>query len=217
MSAIFFDLDETLVDRRASVLRFARRLWQEGGVQADSAETFLQTFIRLDDNGRSPGPARFETLCAQHLPDTDPHALFERFRREAWVETTLFPDAIAVLEAVAARGYRIGIVSNGSSASQRAKIRNTALQRWDGVAVISGELGCKKPAPAIYRHALAMLGVTAAQSWFVGDDACNDVLAPAALGLRPIWVERHVGWPQQHAPAYVARVTQLAEVLHVIP
>ncbi|MBS1207633.1 MAG: HAD-superfamily hydrolase, subfamily variant 1 [Proteobacteria bacterium] len=215
--AVFFDLDETLVDRRASVMRFAQRLWQEGEVHAESESTFLNTFIALDDNGRSPGPARFEALCAQHLPHTNPHALFERFRREAWVETTLLPDAVSVLEAVAARGYRVGIVSNGSSASQRAKIRNTALRPWDEVAVISGELGCKKPDPAIYLHALSMLDVAPENCWFVGDDAFNDVLGPATLGLRPIWVERHVGWPQQHAHAYVARVTQLTEVLDVLP
>jgi putative hydrolase of the HAD superfamily len=214
--AVFFDLDETLVDRRAGVVHFARRLWQENIVRARDEAEFLQTLIKVDDNGRTSGLERFTALCENHLPDTDPHDLLKRFRREAWLEITLLPGAIQTLKTLTERGYRIGIVSNGSSATQRAKIRNSALRAWDDVAVISGELDCKKPDPFIYQHAMKMLGVTAAESWFVGDCPINDVLGPATQGMSPIWVERHVGWPMQHTSAYVARVTHVEEALDVI-
>lgn len=214
--AVFFDLDETLVDRQTGLRRFASRLWQEGFVHELGKADFIELFISIDDNGRAPGPERFVALCASHIPTITPQDLITRIRHEAWQTPSLFPDAHHVLETLAARGYRIGIVSNGSSISQRAKIRNTVLQFWDDVAVISGELDCKKPDPAIYQHAISMLRVTAAESWFVGDCPVNDILGPAAQGMSPIWVERHIGWPAQHTPAYVARVTQLKEILDVI-
>ncbi|MDO6387146.1 HAD family hydrolase [Uliginosibacterium sp. 31-12] len=214
--AVFFDLDETLVDRQAGLRQFAAQLWQEGLVRKLGMTEFIEHFILIDDNGRAPGPERFTSLCAEHLPGISPQDLITRIRSEAWRAPQLFPDAVQTLDTLAARGFRVGIVSNGSSISQRAKLHNTALRPWNDVAVISGELGCKKPDAQIYQHAMAMLGVSATESWFIGDCPVNDVLGPAALGMKPIWIERHVSWAPQHAPAYVARVTRLTEVLDVI-
>ncbi len=214
--AVFFDLDETLIDRQAGLRKFASRLWYEGLVTGLSEADFITEFIRIDDNGRAPGHNRFSALCAAHLPTLGPQALISRIRQEAWEQPILVADACEVLQSLAVRDYRIGIVSNGSSTSQRAKIRNSALRIWDAVTIVSGELDCQKPDPAIYQHALRQLGAVAEESWFVGDSAENDVLAPAALGLRPIWFQRQGHWPRQHPPAYVARVTRLAEVLDVI-
>ncbi|GAA5162526.1 HAD family hydrolase [Viridibacterium curvum] len=214
--AVLFDLDETLIDRRAGLVRFARQIWQEGLAQGVVEEAFVQDFLAIDNLGATSRRALFEQLSARYMPHADVAALVERFLSQAWVAPTLFPDALDTLHTLEARGWKIGIVSNGSSRTQRDKINRTALSQWADVAVISEEFGSKKPEPAIYLHALKKLGVPVEQAWFVGDCAVNDAVGATRAGLRAIWLERHGQWPAQYEPCYVARVTSLAEVLDVI-
>jgi putative hydrolase of the HAD superfamily len=214
-AAVLFDLDETLIDRRAGLLQFARALWSEAR-PAVIEEVFVRDFIALDDLGATPRPEFFRQLAARHLPEHDPALLLQSFLATAWLEPKLFDDALHTLQTLEARGWRIGIVSNGSTHTQRAKIENTALRAWAEVSVISESFSCKKPDARIYHHALQMLGASAADSWFVGDCAVNDVIGASAIGMRTAWVERHGKWPAQHAPAYTVRIQQLRELLDVI-
>lgn len=214
--AVLFDLDETLIDRRAGLVRFARQLWQEDLVRGASAEVFVQDFLALDNLGATSRRDLFDQLRARYMSGVDAAAMVERFLSQAWLAPQLFPDAIDTLTTLEARGWKIGIVSNGSARTQRDKIHRTALARWADVAVISEEFGRSKPDPAIYLHALDRLGVSVEQAWFVGDCAVNDAVGATRAGLRAIWLERHGKWPGQYERSYVARVTQLREVLDVI-
>ncbi|GAB4060447.1 HAD family hydrolase [Uliginosibacterium sediminicola] len=215
VAAVLFDLDETLIDRRAGLLKFARGLWAEA-CPAVSEDVFVRDFIALDDLGATSRPELFRQLVARHLPEHDPASLLQSFLATAWLAPKLFDDALHTLQTLEARGWRIGIVSNGSTQTQRAKIENTALHAWADVSVISESFGCKKPDPRIYHHALQMLGASAADSWFVGDCAVNDVIGANALGMRTAWVERHGSWPAQHVPVYTVRIQQLHELLDII-
>ena len=214
--AVLFDLDETLVNRREGLIRFATQLWQEGLVHDECEADFVQDFLLLDNLGSTPRAEFFRLLTRKHMPAVDAEILLERFLSEAWLAPQLFPDAVDTLRALEARGWKVGIVSNGSSRTQREKINRTALKAWGHLAVISEEFGSKKPDPAIYAEALARLGAEAAESWFVGDCAVNDVVGAASAGLHAIWLERHGSWPEQYERVYAARVTKLREVLDVI-
>lgn len=214
--AVLFDLDETLIDRRSGLIRFASQIWREGLTTVSQEEAFIADFIALDNLGSTPRREFFRQLCAKHLPAVDEEALLERFLSTAWTEPPLFPDTIETLCTLEARGWRVGIVSNGSGRTQRDKINRTALKAWAEFAVISEEFGSKKPDPAIYLHALEKLGVSAEQAWFVGDCAVNDAIGSTAAGLRAIWIERYGAWPAQQERVYVARVTSLCEVLDVV-
>jgi putative hydrolase of the HAD superfamily len=57
--------------------------------------------------------------------------------------------------------------------------------RWDGLfdaIVISGEVGMRKPEPSIFRHALGLLALEAAECVFIDDIEAN-VAAARSLGL----------------------------------
>jgi putative hydrolase of the HAD superfamily len=73
---------------------------------------------------------------------------------------------------------------------------------FDGV-VISGEVGLRKPDPAIFRHALELIGVPGPECAFV-DDIVHNVRAAEALGI--------VGVHHLDAPSTVARLEELAGV-----
>jgi putative hydrolase of the HAD superfamily len=50
-------------------------------------------------------------------------------------------------------------------------------------AVFSSEVGYRKPHPAIYREALARLGVEPAAALFAGDRVLEDVVGPGSMGM----------------------------------
>ena len=52
--------------------------------------------------------------------------------------------------------------------------------------VLSGEVGARKPEPAIFEAALAALGVDAAAALFVGDRLVDDVAGAAAVGMTTV-------------------------------
>jgi epoxide hydrolase-like predicted phosphatase len=75
-------------------------------------------------------------------------------------------------------GLRTGLLSNSWG-------NEYPREGWDEMfdaIVISGEVGMRKPEPAIFAHALDLLGVTADEAVFV-DDLLPNVEAARALGL----------------------------------
>jgi putative hydrolase of the HAD superfamily len=84
------------------------------------------------------------------------------------------------------RRYRLGIVSNfyGNLAQV---CEDAGIRQLFGVLVDSAEVGCTKPAPRIFQHALDALGVSAAKATFVGDSLPRDMAGARAVGMRHIW------------------------------
>jgi putative hydrolase of the HAD superfamily len=88
---------------------------------------------------------------------------------------------------VADRFVRLALITNGAAAPQRAKVVRFALEhRFDHIQ-IEGEHGFGKPEERAYTHAMAALGVTARDTWMVGDNLEWEVAAPQRLGIHAIW------------------------------
>ncbi len=95
-------------------------------------------------------------------------------------------DRIRVLRA---EGYRVGLVTNNvreGSATWRAML---PLDDLFDVVVDSSEVGMRKPNPAIYHHALALLGVREPARAVFLDDAPGNVEGARRAGLHAIHVE----------------------------
>ncbi|MEU6053113.1 HAD family hydrolase [Streptomyces xanthochromogenes] len=100
--------------------------------------------------------------------------------------------------------WTIGIVTNGASDIQRAKLAATGLTDLvDGVAV-SGDLDIRKPDRRLFELAALRCGVSlAADSWMVGDNPAGDIGGGHEVGLRTIWI-RGRPWPENlRAAQYV--------------
>jgi len=123
LTAVLFDLDDTLLDRQASLTSFA---WQQGrerlGLRGAAARRFVERFVRLDHRGRRWTKAVYRTLVAE-------------FSLGTWTVEQLLADyerglpAFCVardggaLRALEALGMRRGLVSNGKAALQGRKLR----------------------------------------------------------------------------------------------
>ena len=90
----------------------------------------------------------------------------------------------------------LALVTNGSAATQRAKVVRFGLAGLFDSILIEGELGFGKPDPRIYAEALRALDVTPADTWMVGDNLEWDVAQPQRMGMSGIWIDvRGAGLP----------------------
>ena len=101
----------------------------------------------------------------------------------------VFPESRTVLEQLRSR-FRLGMITNGASDIQRAKIEGSGLAEFFDTILVSGEEGFGKPKPEIFRLAIDRLDVDEAGAVMIGDSLARDVTGAAGVGIKSIWVNR---------------------------
>lgn len=119
----------------------------------------------------------------------------------------LFDDVPGAMDALEARGMRLGIVSNFEAWLEDLLERLGVRERFP-VRVISGIVGVEKPDERIFTLALEQIGMSAADVVYVGDNPEFDVEPAAALGMTPVLIDRRNRFPD----ATCRRITDLREL-----
>jgi putative hydrolase of the HAD superfamily len=174
----------------AAIVDSGRRFWAaataEWRLRLDEArhEVVRGGFAALADAGRPALPADLAIRIADR---------FTAYREE---QMFVFPGAHDAIDALKALGVRLALVTNGAAGIQRGKVERFALShRFDHIQ-IEGEHGFGKPDERAYLHAMQALGVTAPETWMIGDNLEWEVEAPQRLGIHAIWIDAHgVGLP----------------------
>ncbi|MBN1697873.1 MAG: HAD family hydrolase [Spirochaetales bacterium] len=123
-------------------------------------------------------------------------AIADDFSERRMKNVSLFPGAIATLDALAARGQRMVLLTNGESRLQRDKINRFGLGKYFELICIEGEVGYGKPDPRAYFNILTITHLSPSNLWMVGDNLDWDVRSPQELGIYSIWNDyRHQGLP----------------------
>jgi putative hydrolase of the HAD superfamily len=104
-----------------------------------------------------------------------------------------FPDAQPALEVAKGNGWRIGVLTNGATRQQNAKLAAIGLADFVDVVATSESLGFSKPAAEAYRLTCEALGVDPAETLMIGDNLELDVLAARAAGLSAEHLDRPAG------------------------
>lgn len=197
--AVLFDLDDTLNDRSQSWMKFVELLMHptSGQLGPCVAGDVHRAIVAADRGGYRP-KEEFIAELLEKLPWRDrpsPVDLEAYWRREFPKCMVARNGAIDLLKSLRSRGYKLGIVTNGRLATQQAKIEFLGLNRLVDTVTISDAVGVKKPDPKICEIALTALGVSSAETVFVGDDPERDIVGPAKMGMRTVWIEMDRPWP----------------------
>ena len=112
------------------------------------------------------------------------------YRTHRDVRIELLPGAIETLQRFRKEGVRLALITNGTSAGQRAKIQRFGLEGNFDHILIEGELGIGKPEREFYLAAMDALETDPSDTWCVGDNLIWEVEAPQALGIYSVWVDR---------------------------
>ena len=86
---------------------------------------------------------------------------------------------------------QVGIITNGSTQRQKAKITHTGLASYFDVILISEEVGLTKPDKRIFELALHQLQVQPNEALFVGDDLAKDIAGCQRARMKGIWYNPH--------------------------
>ena len=125
----------------------------------------------------------------------------------------LFPGAVEALRRFRSHGIALAMITNGASATQRAKIERFHLAPYFDHILVEGELGFGKPEPEVYLKAMAALRSSPADTWCVGDNLEWEVAAPQRLGIYSVWVDPTGAGPPPGSPVRPDRtVASIAEL-----
>jgi phosphoglycolate phosphatase len=182
LSAVLFDLDGTLLDTLPDLYAAACGMLDDLGrpqLPVDSIRSYVGRGI----------PNLVKRVLAGSLELVDnsppPQDALDSFRRhyarENGRHSKLYPGVIEGLDALRAKGVPLAVITNKAGAFTLPLLELAGLSGYFDV-VVSGDLLPKpKPDPMALIWACGRLGVSPADSLFIGDSV-NDFLAGRAAG-----------------------------------
>lgn len=183
--AFLFDLDGTLADTIGDIAATANHVRRSCGLPdlpVDEVRAFVGHGARellrksLAGLGLPDDAARWEQLYRLYA---------EHHERQCTRTVQLYPGVRAHLEALAAGGHPLGVVTNKPERFARRIVEHLGLGALLPVIVGGDSTAARKPDPAPLRRALSLLGADARGATMVGDGE-TDLAAGRAAGLRTV-------------------------------
>lgn len=235
--AIFFDIDETLLDddqcMREAVTRtcitLGKRYPQINPIQLEATYLNISSqwwtnsgnVPRASGSGSSNGrEIRIEVWGKAILSCDLQHQnlaieaadLYSKERRATYKP---FPEAYDVLSNLQLK-FNLGIISNGPISVQREKLQIIGLGHFFDVIVVSGELGIGKPEPGIFVKALELMRVAPNEALYVGDSLSSDIAGAKNAGIYAIWLNRKKVNRPPNEVTPDAEISTLRELLPIL-
>jgi len=187
MNTLLFDLDDTLYDLDMHRFRHIDSAWQEWLITLPpiAVPYILQDVVtsRIFFNDMPAFLERYGVTDSMR-------AHLCAYSRATWFSDLRLDEGVAPLLDTLATRYKLGLITNGPSEIQRAKIVQFDLARWFTVIVVSEEFGVAKPDPAIFLHAANELASDPADCVMIGDNPDADIRGAQAAGMRSVWIQR---------------------------
>ncbi len=150
----------------------------------------------LEENGRG---RIFDDICAEYGVKIPISELVSVYRSTRPV-LRLYPDAEQIFYYLQSKKIKTGLITDGCSQVQHAKIDAIAMLKSMDVVLATDDLGkdetgkpyCK-PNPYVYRYCLEKLGCEPAEAIYVGDNRAKDLYGARSLGMKTVRIVRMEG------------------------
>jgi 2-haloacid dehalogenase len=217
-----FDLDDTLLDFKASEqLSFARTL-QTLGMDGDLAQLFLGyqainlALWRAFETGTVSKDflkvERFRKTFAENGLELDPEAA-SRLYLESLSDTVVLIDGALQLCATLAGMGEVGIITNGVETIQNQRIAKSGLREHISFVATSEACGYAKPDVRFFEYAARMARPFAKEdAIIIGDRLDADILGANRYGIDSCWFNpERLDNTSEAIPTY--EVNNLPEIL----
>jgi putative hydrolase of the HAD superfamily len=213
--AVTFDVGGTLIEPWPSVGHVYAEVAARHGWRGLSVPMLNRRFaeawgaLKSFNYTRSEWAAVVEATFRGVIEGPPSRALFDdlyaRFgRREAW---RIFDDVVPTLETLAARGLRLGVISNWDE-RLRPLLRRLKLLEYFDTIVVSCEAGAAKPSGEIFALAAEKLALPREKILHVGDSPALDTRGARAARLQAVLLRRGVN---RAAAGQIRSLLQLCE------
>ena len=203
--AIFFDLGETLVTQNIEDNIVTKRALEElaGILPKPVSGTQLYRIykrgyrmnhtIRSSHHVEIPVQTWMRELLEQALGREPPGPLVNKaigiIVKTRAENAVAIEDAKPVLDRLAKRGIRLGIISNVSSHEVALQIlKHVSLYTYFEHVVTSARTGIRKPDPGIFLYALSQFGLKPEETVHVGDSEVHDVRGAKPVGITTVLI-----------------------------
>lgn len=186
---VVFDLDDTLYLERHYVAsgfrRVASMLSKSVGMEAETLYAFLMGLFRAGHRGQT-----FDQL-ANKFPEIGRaytvQELVDAYRKHT-PRIRLLPRISMLLYSLRKAGVRLGLISDGNLASQRAKVEALRLNSYLDLIVLTDVWGREywKPHPRSFQYVKEVWGLHGPSLVYVGDNPGKDFVTPNRMGWRTV-------------------------------
>ena len=216
ISAVLFDLDETLLDRTASLQSFLADQYERfsQGLGDVAFEAWRDRFLTLDARGLVHKSVVYCELLREFGGDPSmAETLLADYRHKCCEHACASPSMAETLTALRATGLKLGIVTNGEATFQSCHIEALGLRELVDAVLISETEGLRKPEKAMFMRAANRLNVQPEECLFVGDSPAADILGAHAAGMQTAWFPNGTNWPANLPPTRGFTLSGLSEIL----
>ncbi|KAM3931559.1 N-acylneuraminate-9-phosphatase [Leptodactylus fuscus] len=230
IKAVFFDLDNTLIDTsgasRKAIGEVMKLLVDKSQFSEEEArvicnhfqtkllhETFDSSNMTIDDLRVS----HFETSM-QEIRSGD-HKDLAKECYDLWktirLQLMTLPESTKNMLSELRKSANLVLLTNGNRQVQREKIEACGVGPYFDAVVVGGEHTEEKPAPSIFLHCCDLVQVKPEDCVMVGDNLDTDILGGLNAGLKAtIWLNKNGSSNPKPTPHYIINcMTRLPDVL----
>lgn len=200
-SLFLFDLDDTLLDFQASEKLCFKETCLHFGL-GEMLEELHRTY-KFENNilwaKLEKGEVdkdflkieRFRKTLQHHNLDISPEDMSHFYLEELPKQVVLIDGAVEILEHAKKFG-EIGIITNGMEATQKARIKNSALKNYIDFVAVSEECGYAKPDTRFFQFAAAKAKSFSKQTTIlIGDRFDADIVGATQFEIDSCWFNPH--------------------------
>ena len=142
---------------------------------------------------------------------------FENHIKKLFMEVAVPYDfTIPTLEKLKEKGYKIGLITNGSNKLQRTKLKTLGLNDIFDAVIISDNYGIRKPNRLLFYKMAELMKIPPEHMLYVGDHPLNDIDASRQAGYTPVWVKTKGRWQFNNIEKCELQVKNISQILKIL-
>jgi len=192
LRAVFFDLDDTLVDTSKLAERARRNAIEmmiRHGLPVEFEVAYKELMEVIKEYG-SNFSHHFDYLLRRLDLKEDPKLIAAGvigYHNTKFTQLRSVKGVGKVLLKLKEMGLTLGIITDGNPVKQWEKIIRTELEDYFDAVFISDFLGVKKPHERIFKKALEFCNLKPEEALMVGDRLYSDIYGAKRVGMRTVW------------------------------
>ena len=193
---ILFDLDDTLLDFKASEADALHYTLKKIGLEPTPEITARYSAInqrqwelleKKELTRQQVLVRRFELLFAEYGIAYDAQAAQDMYHHRLSQGHYFLPGAQELLEELYQQ-YALYIISNGTGVVQDGRIKSAGIAKYFREIFISERMGADKPDPVFFENSFARIAdFHKEEAVIIGDSLTSDILGGNNVGVRTVW------------------------------
>ena len=192
IKAVFFDLDNTLVDfmrMKKESVRSAVAAMRDAGLNMSDEEAYSAIMDIYKSEGIEYQTV-FDQFLTEHYGSIDHKMLaaaIVAYRRRRESVLILYPHVTSTLITLVKRGIKLAVISDAPVKQVWLRLCHLNIHNYFDTVISTEEMGEPKPSPKPFLMALDELDVTADEAVMVGDWPERDIAGARNVGIKTIF------------------------------